>query len=196
MSVLVNTVSAPQAGGRKRLRDNSSPLAIEGGDDIELLISGVSSKRTTYSYYWDGLECTSSPLTPESGITDMSSPPGAMNMDTAADSPVTRTTAMSSPGPCNVTAQGIGSIIPVQSSPAAAAALQPQQTDKGFMLRIVDQPEENYRARYDSEGCRGPMKGRSGGYPTIEVSCEQACCIYIRYSCSMNNYIVVTPGTD
>ena len=173
MSVLINVPS--QAGGRKRLRDNPSPLTIESSDDIDLFFSGVSSKRATYNCYWDGgLECTSSPLTPESGITDMSSPPGATSMDihdATADSPVTRNNAMSSPGPCNVTA-GIGSIVPVQ------ATLQPQQTDKGFILRIVDQPEENYRARYDSEGCRGPMKGRSGGYPTIEVSCLLHCSMH------------------
>ena len=30
--------------------------------------------------------------------------------------------------------------------------------------------KQNYRARYDSEGCRGPMKGRNGGCPTVEVS--------------------------
>ena len=164
MSVLINAVPS-QAGGRKRLRDNQSPLVIDQDQDLDLLISGVPSKRATYNCYWDGLECTSSPLTPESGITDMSSPPGAEVHDNAADSPVMRTAAMSSPGPCNVTAgSGIGSIVPLTT--------QPQQTAKGFMLRILDQPEENYRARYDSEGCRGPMKGRSGGYPTIEVSCK------------------------
>lgn len=29
---------------------------------------------------------------------------------------------------------------------------------------------QSYRARYDSEGCRGPMKGRTGGCPAVEVS--------------------------
>jgi len=38
-------------------------------------------------------------------------------------------------------------------------------------LVIIDEPEENYRARYESEGCRGPIHGSSdNSYPTIKVS--------------------------
>lgn len=47
---------------------------------------------------------------------------------------------------------------------------QLDQCKHGLWLTIVDEPEENYRARYDSEGCRGPMKGRNGGCPTVEVT--------------------------
>ena len=41
--------------------------------------------------------------------------------------------------------------------------------------------KQNYRARYDSEGCRGPMKGRNGGCPTVEVGTsirKNNICIY------------------
>eukprot|EP00117_Sycon_ciliatum_P011311 scpid38739/ scgid12844/ len=38
-------------------------------------------------------------------------------------------------------------------------------------LRIVVQPEKYFRARYTSEGSRGPMRGgQDGGYPTVKVS--------------------------
>eukprot|EP00794_Sanderia_malayensis_P007472 gene7472-8301_t len=38
-------------------------------------------------------------------------------------------------------------------------------------LEMVEQPEESYRARYESEGCRGPIRGISeNGFPTVKVN--------------------------
>lgn len=49
------------------------------------------------------------------------------------------------------------------------------QKDKGSVtvpnLEMVEEPEESYRARYESEGCRGPIRGVSeNGFPTIRVN--------------------------
>eukprot|EP00795_Rhopilema_esculentum_P000093 gene93-9705_t len=38
-------------------------------------------------------------------------------------------------------------------------------------LEMVEEPEESYRARYESEGCRGPIRGVSeNGFPTVRVN--------------------------
>lgn len=40
----------------------------------------------------------------------------------------------------------------------------------GYELRILEQPEEQHRARYLTEGSRGAVKSRSGtGYPVVKV---------------------------
>lgn len=136
MSVLINSVP-PQSAGRKRQREDHSPLVFDSTDeDLDLLISGAP-KRNYYA--WEGFECNSSPLTPESGITDMSSPPcvGAAGMDgheNAAGSPATKNGAMPSPGSTQNVTVAIGGLVPT--------GIQPQQRDKGFLLQITDQPEE------------------------------------------------------
>ncbi|XP_068702546.1 nuclear factor of activated T-cells, cytoplasmic 2-like isoform X2 [Montipora foliosa] len=38
-------------------------------------------------------------------------------------------------------------------------------------LVIIEEPEENYRARYESEGCRGPIHGsQENTFPTVKVT--------------------------
>eukprot|EP00112_Aurelia_sp_Birch-Aquarium-sp1_P017946 Seg4215.1 transcript_id=Seg4215.1/GoldUCD/mRNA.D3Y31 product="Nuclear factor of activated T-cells 5" protein_id=Seg4215.1/GoldUCD/D3Y31 len=38
-------------------------------------------------------------------------------------------------------------------------------------LEMVEEPEESYRARYESEGCRGPIRGvNENGCPTVRVN--------------------------
>ena len=40
----------------------------------------------------------------------------------------------------------------------------------GYELRILEQPEEQHRARYLTEGSRGAVKSKSGtGYPIVKV---------------------------
>lgn len=41
---------------------------------------------------------------------------------------------------------------------------------RGYELRILDQPEEQHRARYLTEGSRGAVKNRSQqGHPVVQV---------------------------
>lgn len=45
----------------------------------------------------------------------------------------------------------------------------PSKAD-GYELRIVEQPEDQHRARYLTEGSRGTVKDKSGnGFPVVKV---------------------------
>eukprot|EP00731_Ephydatia_muelleri_P031190 Em0022g704a len=45
----------------------------------------------------------------------------------------------------------------------------------GYTLIIVEEPEQNYRARYESEGTRGPLKGQDDNHPAVKVCGGQPC---------------------
>lgn len=46
----------------------------------------------------------------------------------------------------------------------------PRKTDEPKIV-IVEEPEENYRARYESEGCRGPIHGsQDNTFPAVKVT--------------------------
>ena len=144
MSVVVNT-PPPQAQGRKRAREDHSPYVIESDQqDIDLLISGTPKRGAFYTSYWDAIERSSSPLTPESGITDMSSPPcaGAGSMELQESLVASPSLASQSGGsvpisPGSSVTSAIGGLVPVSS-----VSPQSLQSKQGFFLRIVDQPEE------------------------------------------------------
>lgn len=58
-------------------------------------------------------------------------------------------------------------------------------TWKGVKLSLVQQPELQHRARYLTEGSRGPIKNRTyDGYPTILVKGQSppccCCLIFVR----------------
>ena len=45
------------------------------------------------------------------------------------------------------------------------------QLEKGIRLKILDQPSDQHRARYSSEGSRGAVKDTTGdGSPRIQVN--------------------------
>jgi hypothetical protein len=52
-----------------------------------------------------------------------------------------------------------------------AGAVCASTLDGSVTLSIVNQPEQQHRARYQTEGSRGAVKDRSGqGFPTVKVS--------------------------
>ncbi|XP_065827472.1 nuclear factor of activated T-cells 5-like isoform X2 [Oscarella lobularis] len=60
-------------------------------------------------------------------------------------------------------------------------------------MKILEQPESHYRARYACEGCRGPMKSRSAEttnenvFPTVQIMNYMG-------SATVNVYLVTTSG--
>lgn len=59
------------------------------------------------------------------------------------------------------------------SSPStSSASFNSVSRDGRIQLQIVRQPEQQHRARYQTEGSRGAVKDRSGsGFPIVKVSC-------------------------
>lgn len=56
------------------------------------------------------------------------------------------------------------------SPPPLTAQLSARSSDGSIELKLVTQPEEQHRARYQTEGSRGAVKDRSGaGHPTVKV---------------------------
>lgn len=54
--------------------------------------------------------------------------------------------------------------------PSLSAQLSARSSDRTVELRLVSQPEEQHRARYQTEGSRGAVKDRAGtGHPTVKV---------------------------
>lgn len=56
------------------------------------------------------------------------------------------------------------------SPPPLTAQLSARSSDGSVELKLVTQPEEQHRARYQTEGSRGAVKDRSGsGHPTVKL---------------------------
>lgn len=56
------------------------------------------------------------------------------------------------------------------SPPSLTAQLSARSSDGSIELKLVTQPEEQHRARYQTEGSRGAVKDRPGtGHPTVKV---------------------------
>lgn len=59
--------------------------------------------------------------------------------------------------------------------PGGQAIVQPQigtvsSRDGKYQLQILAQPEQQHRARYQTEGSRGAVKDRSGnGFPVVKL---------------------------
>ncbi|XP_042863478.1 nuclear factor of activated T-cells 5-like isoform X2 [Penaeus japonicus] len=57
-----------------------------------------------------------------------------------------------------------------QGNPALTAQLSARSSDGKVELSLITQPEEQHRARYQTEGSRGAVKDRSGlGHPTVKL---------------------------
>lgn len=57
-----------------------------------------------------------------------------------------------------------------QGNPSLTAQLTSRSSDGKVELSLISQPEEQHRARYQTEGSRGAVKDRSGlGHPTIKL---------------------------
>lgn len=67
--------------------------------------------------------------------------------------------------------------------PSLSAQLSARSSDRTVELRLVSQPEEQHRARYQTEGSRGAVKDRTGtGHPTVKVHS----CLYTVHCKSVN----------
>ncbi|KAK3877247.1 hypothetical protein Pcinc_018045 [Petrolisthes cinctipes] len=56
------------------------------------------------------------------------------------------------------------------SPPSLSSQMSARSSDRTVELRLVSQPEEQHRARYQTEGSRGAVKDRSGsGHPTVKL---------------------------
>ncbi|XP_021950843.1 nuclear factor of activated T-cells 5 isoform X1 [Folsomia candida] len=64
----------------------------------------------------------------------------------------------------------IGKRLPPGTTPTLSSALSSVSRDGRVQLQIVSQPEEQHRARYQTEGSRGAIKDRKGnGFPTVKL---------------------------
>ncbi|CAI8035638.1 hypothetical protein GBAR_LOCUS19968 [Geodia barretti] len=45
----------------------------------------------------------------------------------------------------------------------------PALSEKDYSIVVHQEPEEYYRARYETEGIRGPMKGRENNHPAVKI---------------------------
>ncbi|XP_068207908.1 nuclear factor of activated T-cells 5-like isoform X2 [Palaemon carinicauda] len=58
----------------------------------------------------------------------------------------------------------------IQSPPSLNAHLSSRSSDGSIELRLINQPEEQHRARYQTEGSRGAVKDEEGkGHPTVKL---------------------------
>jgi len=65
---------------------------------------------------------------------------------------------------------GLGSRLPPGTTPTLTSSLASTSRDGRVQLQIVSQPEEQHRARYQTEGSRGAIKDRKGnGFPTVKL---------------------------
>lgn len=59
----------------------------------------------------------------------------------------------------------------IQSPPSLNAQLSSRSSDGSIELRLINQPEEQHRARYQTEGSRGAVKDEEGkGHPTVKLT--------------------------
>jgi hypothetical protein len=139
-------ISSKYTIGTKRPRTTESDL-----NDV-FICSASFPKR----YYSDTPEA--SPCTPESGIDMATSPNNNWQPSSRSRPPMLE-------GSSSTTT----TMLQLYGAQPSIMQHHAENCKHGWSLKIVDEPEENYRARYESEGCRGPMKGRNGGCPTIIV---------------------------
>ncbi|CAL8131490.1 unnamed protein product [Orchesella dallaii] len=67
-------------------------------------------------------------------------------------------------------ARSVGKRLPPGTTPTLTSNLAPYTRDGRAQLQIVSQPEEQHRARYQTEGSRGAIKDRKGnGFPTVKL---------------------------
>ena len=132
MSTIINPAPFQvELNSRKRSREDSQ-LSLESDEELDLLISGVPKR----GHYVDLLEYSSS--SPESGITDMSSPSAnGDSLDAHPKSCSVQPFSVNQFPRANATQAAIGGLVPTSS-----AEPQQQVLNKGYQLRIVDQPEE------------------------------------------------------
>jgi nuclear factor of activated T-cells 5 len=63
-----------------------------------------------------------------------------------------------------------GKLLPPGTPPTLGSALSSMSRDGRVQLQIVCQPEEQHRARYQTEGSRGAIKDKKGnGFPTVKL---------------------------
>lgn len=88
------------------------------------------------------------------------------------------------PQPCSRNTKVLRQTIS-QGNPPLTAQLSSRSSDGKVELSLVLQPEEQHRARYQTEGSRGAVKDRSGlGHPTVKVEYSLHCCFaYIIFKC-------------
>lgn len=66
--------------------------------------------------------------------------------------------------------RSVGKRLPPGTTPTLTSNLAPFTRDGRAQLQIVSQPEEQHRARYQTEGSRGAIKDRKGnGFPTVKL---------------------------
>ncbi|ODM97124.1 Nuclear factor of activated T-cells 5 [Orchesella cincta] len=66
--------------------------------------------------------------------------------------------------------RSVGKRLPPGTTPTLTSNLAPYTRDGRAQLQIVSQPEEQHRARYQTEGSRGAIKDRKGnGFPTVKL---------------------------
>jgi hypothetical protein len=70
----------------------------------------------------------------------------------------------------NQNGRSIGKRLPPGTVPTLTTNLASMSRDGRVQLQIVSQPEEQHRARYQTEGSRGAIKDRKGnGFPTVKL---------------------------
>ncbi|XP_042234247.1 nuclear factor of activated T-cells 5-like isoform X1 [Homarus americanus] len=73
------------------------------------------------------------------------------------------------PQPCGRSNKILKSNVP-HTSPPLTSQLSPTSSDGTIELKLITQPEEQHRARYQTEGSRGAVKDRTGlGHPTVKL---------------------------
>ncbi|XP_044176436.1 nuclear factor of activated T-cells, cytoplasmic 4-like isoform X4 [Acropora millepora] len=82
--------------------------------------------------------------------------------------------------PISSSSQMVGSVTSAKMSISPPVASQSKTRSKQARnsrkldepkIVIIEEPEENYRARYESEGCRGPIHGsQENTFPTVKVT--------------------------
>lgn len=69
-----------------------------------------------------------------------------------------------------MSARSVGKRLPPGTTPTLTSNLSPFSREGRVQLQIISQPEEQHRARYQTEGSRGAIKDRKGnGFPTVKL---------------------------
>jgi len=141
-------------------------------EELKQLLYSVASESSSSKQVMSSM---SLPTVPNALTTSLMA--GMVNVpvstDAARDCTSTQSATQSNPTSCSTTSSGMLPLMSTNSktnSSLKCVRRTRRQRDKPKLV-ILDEPEENYRARYESEGCRGPIHGSSENtYPTIKVS--------------------------
>ncbi|KAL9971654.1 hypothetical protein ACROYT_G017850 [Oculina patagonica] len=150
----------------KLLVETSMSLALNSMDQSGSQPCQTQAKMTGQDNTMTGVQTTASPTS-----VSHSCPQSVQASQTVTLAPSSHPASVSSQSTSTATITKLSS--PPVASPARIRSKPTRNGRKSDEPKIViiEEPEENYRARYESEGCRGPIHGsQDNTFPAVKVT--------------------------